>query len=170
MIYTILKSTFDKVAPKKITYRYHKTWSLDKFKQELTINMVITHPTEYAQFENIFMKTLEENAPVKTKTVRANHKPHVNKELRKAIMKRTRLKNILNETKKEEDKKKYREQRNLVVKINTNTKRTYFKSIQAKSIENDKMFWKTVKPLFSNTNPMSEKITLIENGKILSND
>ena len=82
----------DKVAPKKITYRDYKDWSLEKFKQELTINMVTSHPTEYAQFENVFMKTLEENAPEKTKIVRANHKPHVNKELRKAIMKRTRLK------------------------------------------------------------------------------
>ena len=44
------------------------------------------------------------------------------------------------------------------------------KSIQAKSIENDRQFWKTVKPLFSKTNPMSERTTLIENGKILSND
>ena len=170
MIYTILKSTFDKVAPKKITYRDYKTWSLEKFKQDLTINLVISHPTEYAQFENVFMKTLEANAPGKIKIIRANHKPHVNKELRKAIMKRTRLKNIANETKREEDIKRYREQRNLVVKVNTNTKRAYYKSIQAKSIENDKQFWKTVKPLFSNTNPMSEKITLIENGKILSND
>ena len=46
MIFTILKSTFDKVAPKKITYRDYKAWSLEKFKQELTMNLVITHPTE----------------------------------------------------------------------------------------------------------------------------
>ena len=56
------------------------------------------------------------------------------------------------------------------IRNGTNAKRAYYKSIQAKSIENDKQFWKTVKPLFSNTNPTSEKITLIENGKILSND
>ena len=43
-------------------------------------------------------------------------------------------------------------------------------SIQSKTIDNEKKFWKTVKPLFSIRNPMCEKITLIENGKILSND
>ena len=43
-------------------------------------------------------------------------------------------------------------------------------SIQSKTIENDKKFWKTVKPLLSNKNPMSKKITLIEDGRILSND
>ena len=83
------------------------------------------------------MKTLEANAPEKIKIIRANHKPHVNKELRQAIVKRTRLKNIANETKREEDIKRYRQQRNLVVKVNTNAKCTYYKSIQAKSIEND---------------------------------
>ena len=64
-------------------------WSLEKFKQDsYGISMVITHPTEYAQFEDVFMKTLEANVNI----VGTNHKPHVNKELRKAIMERTRLK------------------------------------------------------------------------------
>ena len=43
-------------------------------------------------------------------------------------------------------------------------------SIQAKTVDNDRKFWKTVKPLFSNRNPISEKITLVENVKILSPD
>ena len=43
-------------------------------------------------------------------------------------------------------------------------------SIQAKTVDNDRKFWTTVKPLFSNRNPMSEKITLVENEKILSTD
>ena len=42
--------------------------------------------------------------------------------------------------------------------------------MQSKRIGNDKEFWKTVKPLFSKKNPMSEKTILIEDGKILSND
>ena len=72
-------------------------------------------------------------------------------------MKRIRLKNIANKTKREEDMKRYREQRDLVVKINTRVKCAYYKPIQAKSIENDNKFWKTVKLIFSNTNPRSEK-------------
>ena len=41
-------------------------------------------------------------------------------------------------------------------------------SIQAKKVDNDREFWTTMKPLFSNRNQMSEKITLVENEKILS--
>ena len=92
------------------------------------------------------------------------------KPLGKAIMLRTNLKNIANKTKREQDIRRFKDQRNLVVKLNVKAKRDYFKSIQSKSIENDKQFWKTVKPLFTNKNPMSEKITLIDDGKIVSND
>ena len=42
--------------------------------------------------------------------------------------------------------------------------------VRSERIDNDKEFWKTVIPLFSNKNPMSEKIILIEDGKILVND
>ena len=66
--------------------------------------------------------------------------------------------------------RKYKDQRNLVVKLNIQAKRQFFMSMQSKTIDNDEKFWKTVKPLFSNKNPMSEKITLIEDARILSND
>ena len=39
------------------------------------------------------------HAPKKVKILRGNHKPHCNKNLRKAIMKRSRLKNKANRSK-----------------------------------------------------------------------
>ena len=56
------------------------------------------------------------------------------------------------------------------MKLNIQAKRQYFMSMQSKTIDNDKKFWKTVKHLFYYKNPMSEKVTLIEDGRILSND
>ena len=41
--------------------------------------------------------------PLKKKWVRGNHKPHINKELRKAIMKRSRLQNKTSKTRKPTD-------------------------------------------------------------------
>ena len=87
------------------------------------------------------------------------------KHLEKQLCFRTALKNIANKTKCEQDIRKYRNQRNLVVKLNRNSRRSYFRSIQSKSIENDKKFWKTVTPLFTNKSPMSEKITSIDDGR-----
>ena len=169
-IYTFLKTTFVKLPPKKVIYRDYKNWSQVHFEDELKKNLVSAHPSVYGNFESIFMKTLEAHAPTKTKVVRANNKPHVNKELRRAITRRSTLKKIANRSKREADVRKYKDQRNLVVKLNVQAKKQHFMSIQSKTIDNEKTFWKTVKPLFSNRNPMCEQITLIENGKILSKD
>ena len=170
MIYTILKTTFTRLPPKKIIYRDYKNCSQLHFEDDLKRNLASAHPSTYRNFESVFMKTLEENAPTKTKIVGRNNKPLMNRTLCRAIMKRSTLKRIANKTMQEDDIRKYKDQQNLVVKLNIQSKRHHFRMIQSKTIENDKEFWKTAKPLFSNKNPMSEKIVLIEDGKILSND
>ena len=47
------------------------------------------------QFENIFMLTLNKHAPSKIRYVRANNSPFMNNDIYKAIMVRSRLRNIL---------------------------------------------------------------------------
>ena len=59
------------------------------FEDELRQNLVSADPSACENFESIFMKTFEANAPTKTKMVRANNKSHVNKELRRAITRRS---------------------------------------------------------------------------------
>ena len=49
---------------------------------------------------------------------RGNHEPHINKELRKAFKKRSRLKNKASKTKKPTDIRNFKKQRNCVVKLN----------------------------------------------------
>ena len=94
----------------------------------------------------------------------------MNKNLRRAVIKRSTIKRIANKTKREDDIRKYKDQQNLVVKLNIKSKRHHFRMMQSKRMDNEKEFWTTVKPLFSKKNPMSEKIILIEDGKVLSND
>ena len=48
---------------------------------------------EYQHFLNIFIKVLNKHAPMKQKYLRANQGRFVTKNLRKAIMKRYRLRN-----------------------------------------------------------------------------
>ena len=75
--------------------------------KDLERNLRASHPASYSEFESVFMTTLEANAPLKTKVVRTNNKPHVTKELRKAIMVRTNLKKIANKSGSTEDMRKY---------------------------------------------------------------
>ena len=53
---------------------------------------MISTVVEYDVFDNIFMELLNIHAPIKLKYVRANDGPFTTKELRKAIMLRSRLK------------------------------------------------------------------------------
>ena len=54
--------------------------------------------------------------------LRGNNKPHVNKMLRKAIMKRSKLKNKANKTKLPVDINNYKKQRNYVANLNKRAK------------------------------------------------
>ena len=75
------------------------------------------------------LKYLGKYAPKKKKQFRGNNKPHVNKMLRKAIMKRSKLKNKANKTKLPVDVNDYKKQRSYVVNLNKSAKFEYFKGL-----------------------------------------
>ena len=66
---------------------------------------------------------MNKHAPEKIKWVRGNHKPHINKELRMAIIKR--LINKANKTKKAIDISNLKKQHNYVVNLNKHAKFEY---------------------------------------------
>ena len=45
----------------------------------------------YESVENVFLNVLQRHAPLKTKVVRENYLPYMNRTLRKAIIKRLEL-------------------------------------------------------------------------------
>ena len=67
--------------------------------------------------------------------------PHIEKTLRKAIMKRSQLKNKANKTKDPKDILKYKKQRNYVVKLNNQSKQEHSDSLNP--FLGSKPFWKT---------------------------
>ena len=79
-------------------------------------------PKHYEHFEKTFLNVLDAHAPKKTKVLRGNQKPHVDKNLCKAIMKHFKLKNKANRTKLQDDIAKYNKQQNLIVKLNRDSK------------------------------------------------
>ena len=76
----------------------------------------------------------------------------MNKTLSKAIMQRSKLRNIFLKNKTEENRNNYRKQRNLC------------------AILLNKKFWGVVKPVLSNKLVCNEKITLVEQDNIVEND
>ena len=97
----------------------------------------------------------------KTKILRGNQKPHVDKNLRKAIMKRSEVKSKVNRTKRPKDISDYKKQRNLLARLNKERRTEYSENLETS--KNSKPFWNKCKSYFSNKHAHEEsKIILIE--------
>ena len=70
MIYTILKTTYIKKEPKFIKYRNYEKFSHQDFLAEVNNSLQASIPESYDEFEEIIIKVLDNNAPIKTAVVR----------------------------------------------------------------------------------------------------
>ena len=93
---TSLRLQYIQGNPKTKFYRDYKSFNFESFNNELNELLKSEKEINYSLFENIFLQVLNAHAPVKKKIQRFNNKPFMTKQLRKAIMHRSRLKNIFN--------------------------------------------------------------------------
>ena len=89
------------------------------------------------------MELLNIHAPIKLKYVQANNGPFMTKELRKAIMLRSRLKNVFKD-KSEESKLSYTKQRNKCTHLLRKSKRNFYSNLDPCFVSDTKSFWKMV--------------------------
>ena len=94
----------------------------------------------------------------------------MNKNLPKAIMHRTKLRNIFLKNRTVENKDRYTKQRSLCVTLLRKSKREYFNNLNEKNVCDNKKFWRVIKPLLSNKIISNEKITIAEGEKIIRSD
>ena len=73
----------------------------------------------------------------------------MSKTLRKAIMKRSKLRNTFNKKRSSENWQNYKRQRNICSNILRSTKKAFFEALNINEINDNKKFWKTVKPFFT---------------------
>ena len=166
LIYSVMKTTFKFEEPKKLIYCDYSNFSTECFKDDFMSSKCL-EKHDYSDFEKKFIDTLNKHAPTKIKTFRGNQKHHINKTLRKAIMKRSQLKNKANKTRNATDVSNYKRQINYVVKLNNQCKKDHFDRLNPE--KDSKPFWKSCKPYFSNKHSFGEsKIALSENGEFLT--
>ena len=158
-----MKARSKSEEPKKLIYR---DFSTECFKDDF-MSIICQEKYYYSDFEKKFIDTLNKHAPKKIKTFRGNQKPHINKALRKAIMKRSQLKNKANKTQNTKDASNYKRQKNYVVKLNNQCKKDNFDRLNPE--KDSKPFWKSCKSYFSNKHSFGEsKTALSENGEFLT--
>ena len=94
--------------------------------------------------------------------------PFTTKDFSREILKSSRLRNSFLRKKTEETRKLYVKQRNKCVSLLKKAKKEYYQSLDEENVIDNKKFWKTVKPLFSDKSVSTEKINLTENEKMLT--
>ena len=171
-VVTVLKTTFPKQGPTVINYRNYKKYNENVFKSDLREELQRIEPLDlnYSSFETAFDRVLDKHDPIKKKFVRANDKPFMTRVLRKATMLRSRLRNKYNEDRTAKNWNNFRKQRNSCVKLFRKEKRNYYNSLDISLVTDNKKFWTTVKPFFSDKSQSQNKIVLTEGERIISDD
>jgi len=168
---TVLKSYFRKNDPKIIKYRNYKHYSNEAFREEIKMKLSCDNQEmNIENFRNTVVNTVNKHAPWKIKYVRNNEGVFMNKTLKKAIMTRTRLLNKFRANKTIKNNLSYKKQRNACVNLLRKAKKSYYNEMNVKCVTDNKLFWKSIKPNFSEKGHTTEKITLVNNGNIISND
>ena len=122
-------------------------------------------------FDDVVMNTLHTKYPMKNKTIRANQQPYVTKEMRKAIMNRSRLQHRYWEYGTENCRLQMKKQENYCNRLYKQERKNYYKNLDPKNIIDERKFWLTVKPLYNDKNSgIREKILLVENGELIDDD
>ena len=175
LITTFFKTNFSRLRPKVLSYRNYKNFIESKFLNDLNKTIISfdnENPNQnYNVLSNRFLEVANVHAPLKTKIVRGNDAPFVDKQLRKAIYTRTRLKNKIHRNPSKENKMAYKKQRNFFVSLRRKCMKNYLKKLTEKGLTTIKSFWKFMKPFLTNKSfTVNNDVTLIHQNKIISDE
>ena len=101
---------------------------------------------------------------MKERYVRYNQAKFLNKILQKAVINHCRLLNRYRNKKAEANRFAYKRQTNFCVKLLKKAEKEFYNNLNVKYISENKLFWKTVKPSFTDKTLEDERIAL-ENTK-----
>ena len=127
----------------------------------LDFNEISSKDNAYSALSDKVREVIDKHAPLKTKFLRGNNAPFMTKELRKAIMNRSRLTSRYNKWKSRENFLKLEESRNNVKKLTFAAKKDFFKNASEDGIMTNKKFWKVMKPLMTNKGVLSSNAIII---------
>ena len=131
---TVLKQYFPKLKPKAVNCRNYQNFRNNEFRAKLD-NEMLKHDLgnmECQYFLNDFIEILNKHAPIKQKYLRANQGRFMTKDLQKAIMKRSRLKNKFLRDKTYISREEYKKHRNLWVSLLKKAKKDHFANLDIK--------------------------------------
>ena len=143
LICTMSTINYERMPPKTITYRSYKNFTEEQFKEAIRSDCSYIEGGNLTSLQRVIEKRLDQFDPMKKIVLRGNNKPNMTSQLRKAIMKRSRLKNKANKRGKPADETAYKTQRNLVALLNKEARKSFLKNQKTENASNKtKNFWK----------------------------
>ena len=91
-----------------MTYQSYKIFTEEQFKEAIRSDCSYIEGGNLTSLQRVIEKRLNQFDPMKKIVLRGNNKPNMTYQLRKAIMKRSRLKNKANKSGKPADKTAYK--------------------------------------------------------------
>ena len=174
MTLTVMKKSFKKFQSRIINYRSYKHFSNDTFRKylidKLSNEKFAVNDDGLKRFCELSLNVLNKHAPRKKKYARGNQMPVFTKELSKEIMTRSRLRNKYLKNRNEENRAIYAKQRNYCVSLLRKSKKKYYENLDERNLMDDKLFWKTIKPSFSDKIVTRDGIHLTENGEVVKTE
>ena len=171
MVLTTMRANYECLKPIQIQYRSYKYFRKDIFLRDLGVmpfhkcRDITNKDAAYDLFKQMFFTVVDKHAPLKKKLIRGTQAPFMNKELNKAIMYRSKLRNII----KRRPLKLGKLLRDREINVYPSGVKT-FEAISPKLLKksgtNSTAFWTALKPFLSSKHlPKSHKIILNENEK-----
>ena len=99
-----------------------------------------------------------------------NLSPFMNKQLRKVIMTRTRLLNKYSKDNSARNLFAYKRERNLCANFLRKSKKVYCNNLNVKRRNDSKKFWQTIKSNFTDKTLKNERITLVDEDKVITEE
>ena len=174
LILTFFRSHYsNKVKAKKVIYRDVKNINYEQFEHDiatLPLDELYRFSDSYTGFSTLFTAILDRHAPIKTKIIRGNNKPFMNKELSKALKTKSRIKNKWNKWRSREN---FVEWQNIKKRCNYLTwkaEKENFEKILSNGVITNKDLWDKVKPALSHKYNKFQSDIILKEGENLIND
>ena len=176
LITSFFRSHFERIPPKKNEYRNYNKFDIKNVLRDLHQEMIQGEMYKYnndmySTFSDVFRSVLDRHAPLKMKMIRGNQGPFMTKQLSKAIMNRSKLRNRYIKWISRENFLDYKKAKNTCNNLNKSAKKSYFDKVISKGFVSNKAFWNIVKPFLTNKGSLAiENITIKYKDKILTDN
>ena len=92
------------------------------------------------------------------------------KALRRAIMRRSYLEKVYFKNRTDNSLRAFKKQKNFCSRLYKKERKIFFNSLNPSFVKDSKLFWKTVKPFFSNKGGRGSNTQLVKDNELLQDD